>query len=87
MQSPDGPHQLRQKSLTLAGILAAAVHHGYLSVQEGICDALDMKLVKGMEKGHTQLPRLIAEQYMNRDKSGKLLAACQLCVTSPAGHA
>ena len=85
MQEPDdimAHSQLLRLRHKLASILAAAVHHGYLSVQEGICNVLD---VSGQIRGfgteeqptlftaedQAQWPSIIAEQYMNPGSPGK----------------
>lgn len=95
MQAPEKPHQLPlpQKQLDLAGILAAAVHQGYVSVQEGICDALDHFRGESFKDGQptklllscgdrAQLPRLIAERYLDPDAPGECLLACQLLMAT-----
>ena len=67
----------------LAGILAAAVHAGWLPVQEGLLDVLDCIQISGLRPdistssaanpvGHDtkQWPRYVAEQYMDPEMPG-----------------
>ena len=64
-------------------IVAAAVHQGWLSVQEGVCDSLDCEALQ-LPRQKTAMPaqcrvpsfghwsRLIAEAYTDPDMPGKL---------------
>lgn len=85
MQDPykEGRQQCLEMQRKLAGIIAAAVHVGLISVHEGVCDCIDcMHLVVQSPKNgeppeisysderHAEWPRLIAEQYMHPDLPG-----------------
>ena len=62
----------------LAEIMAAAVHEGWISVAEGLCDVIDFLACASCEQPNlcasaadrVQLPRLIAEKYMDSSMAG-----------------
>ena len=69
------PAQLRHMKDKLASIMAAAIHKGYICVQEGLLDLVDAVLPQPYDDypaaednfGHHRIhwPRLIAQHYLD----------------------
>lgn len=91
-------HQM-EVQLQMAGLVAAAVHVGLISVHEGICDVIDASspIVHDPEKGteaereyltndFAQRSRFIAEMYMDPAMPGmRLYTSCALEHSTPSG--
>ena len=100
MQDPykEGRQLCLQIQHRLAGILAAAVHVGLISAQEGICDVIDAIgsrcVLLDADKGQTEVdyltepsaqwPRYIAEEYMAPSMPGTYLPPSKAFTTCDA---
>ena len=80
----------------LASVLAAAVHMGWLSVQEGVCDTTDCmsgrtcfrmpgQPTKNIELEAREWSRLVCEQYLKSSMAGTLLTSTMQAVQGRPG--